>query len=88
MPRTADWTGPPGTPVQLNAADSYLRRITTETLRLQTHLTVIEERITRNIGLLCDGLTDRNLTKLDLDGLVLHRTATGDVRILTTGKWR
>lgn len=75
-----------GTSVALHYGDAYMRRLATEHLRLQVHLDAIGHKIEQHQAELRAGLTARNLTRLELDGLVIRRNGPTGVDILTTGR--
>lgn len=72
------------TPVALHYGDPYLHRLATQTLRLHTQRDAIDHLIADYQTEMRNGLTARNLTRLQLDGLVIRRNGPRGIDILTT----
>lgn len=73
-----------GTPVALHYGDPYLHRLATQTLRLHIQRDAIDQVLGQHNAEIRNGLNARNLTRLQLDGLIIRRNGPRDIDILTT----
>jgi hypothetical protein len=72
------------TPVVLHYGDPLMRRLATEHQRLTIHRDALNLLINDHTEQLRAGLTERNTTRLELDGIVIRRNGPTGIDILTT----
>lgn len=69
------------TPVVLPYGDAYLARLAREYNRLAVYATVTHEQIDHRRSQLVAGLLERNLTRLDVDGLRILRVGRSGIDV-------